>query len=366
MIPKDSKANTSTSYSVTVAAPIGRTIYHTDSRTLWCAHSGTGIAFGFQGLSCTLTLVTDSSFPDGETILAKYAVYVNNMQIICRRFSAPCEHITIPAEADSSGFTWVRILKISESAFSAMGIQDLQIQSSEKETAAVVPVPHNNHLIEFIGDSITCGYGIDGTSQDSFSTDNENITKSYAFLTAEMLHADYSMVCFSGYGIISGYTPDGIANTRELLPGRYEPVGYCGATLPSAGRIQDYPWNFSRQPDLIVINMGTNDASYTGEDAARQQCFIQQYVLFLKTVRSLNTVAEILCTLGIMGGKLCSEVQKAVDMYTDETNDSRVQTMWFPEQQEQDGYGVDWHPSAATHAKAADKLTAFIRTKYHW
>ena len=44
--------------------------------------------------------------------------------------------------------------------------------------------------IEFIGDSITCGYGIDEMNEKGyFSTATENFTKSYAYITAENLGA---------------------------------------------------------------------------------------------------------------------------------------------------------------------------------
>ena len=33
---------------------------------------------------------------------------------------------------------------------------------------------------------------------------------------------------------------------------------------------------------------------------------------------------------------------------------------------EKDGAGVDWHPSAVTHKKAAAELTAFLRKLLAW
>lgn len=49
-----------------------------------------------------------------------------------------------------------------------------------------------------------------------------------------------------------------------------------------------------------------------------------------------------------------------------ETGDAKVYTMKFDVQQSSDGYGADWHPSEATHTKAADKLTAKIKEIMGW
>ena len=77
----------------------------------------------------------------------------------------------------------------------------------------------NGKYIEFIGDSITCGYGIDTACEaNTFSTTNENVNKAFSYLTAAALGADASFVSYSGHGLISGYTgnPD-IPTLDELI-----------------------------------------------------------------------------------------------------------------------------------------------------
>ena len=42
-------------------------------------------------------------------------------------------------------------------------------------------------------------------------------------------------------------------------------------------------WDFTkRQPDVIVINLGTNDDSYTKSEKDRQEEYAAEYVNFLK------------------------------------------------------------------------------------
>ncbi|MNE59765.1 Endoglucanase E precursor [compost metagenome] len=125
---------------------------------------------------------------------------------------------------------------------------------------------------------------------------------------------------------------------------------------------QEIPWDFKRfVPDLIVINLGTNDDSYTKDEAVRQAEYAREYAGFLKTVRSCNPHAHILCTLGIMGDRLYPYVEQAVSRYTEETGDRNLSAMKFEVQQAADGYASDFHPSPVTHHKAADKLAAHIK-----
>ncbi|MFC6652659.1 GDSL-type esterase/lipase family protein [Paenibacillus rhizoplanae] len=90
--------------------------------------------------------------------------------------------------------------------------------------------------------------------------------------------------------------------TTHLLPDYYGKVGksegrFGGSLLP-----QEIAWDFSRfTPELIVINLGTNDDSYTKDDPAKQADYAENYVAFLQKVRRNNPDSTILCTLGIMG-----------------------------------------------------------------
>ena len=52
--------------------------------------------------------------------------------------------------------------------------------------------------IEFIGDSITCGYGVDDeVAEHHFATGTEDTTRAYALRTARKLGVDYSLVSLS-------------------------------------------------------------------------------------------------------------------------------------------------------------------------
>ena len=56
--------------------------------------------------------------------------------------------------------------------------------------------------LEFIGDSYTCGYGIDAASRtERFSPETENASRSYAGIVSRYFDADYFTIAHSGRGI---------------------------------------------------------------------------------------------------------------------------------------------------------------------
>ena len=134
-----------------------------------------------------------------------------------------------PAQVDIEGKTDksvnVKIIKLSEAQNSCCSIDNITVTEG-----TIVPTAEKAHKIEFIGDSMTCGYGVeDSDLTHNFSTASENCCKAFGVKTAKLLDADYSLVCYSGYGIVSGYSADGSKNTDDLVADYYEKYCYTAA-----------------------------------------------------------------------------------------------------------------------------------------
>ena len=338
--------------------PLGRTWQREDS--LWLAFSATGAEFAFTGTDCTIVLQGDDRAADAKEDCnhARVAVELDGVRAADLMIDAAEKTVSLTAE---DGEHVVRIVKLSETAMSTCGIKSIEAES-------IRPTEKKARFIEFVGDSITCGYGMDDeVAEHHFVTGTEDATRAYAYRTAQALEADYSLVSISGYGIISGYTATAEEPvTAQLIPTYYEKLGFSYGVY-EGGVPQDVRWDFSiRQPDLIVINLGTNDDSYCLDHADRQQHYCDEYVSFLKTVRRCNPGAKILCTLGIMGDRLYPFVEKAAAAYTAQTGDSNIACMPFVPQLLEDGYTADYHPTAVTHGKASAKIAAEIRRLMGW
>ena len=340
---------------------LGRT-YYSDGK-IYCALSGTGVEFRFTGKSCSVTVEGDGNSSDAAQAdnHARIAIYVNGERKIDDMVDNATEVYDV-FKSDADEDVTVRVIKLSESPMSTVAISDISVDGS-----GVGPTEDSERLIEFVGDSITCGYGIDDEDRNHhFSTKTEDVTKTYAFKTAEALGADWSMVSFSGYGVISGYSDGTKKVSEQTVPQYYEKLGYSwspnGSFVPA-----NIDWGFGRLPDAVVINLGTNDDSYCKGDPTKSAEYRDEYVNLLKTVREHNPDAQIFCTLGIMGAQsLYPYIEEAVAAYSAETGDTKVTCMQFDGQLESDGIAADWHPTEATHAKAAEKLEEKIRETMGW
>ena len=99
--------------------------------------------------------------------------------------------LTVANFGETSGEHTIRVLKQTESKFSLAEFRRITIDG---ELSAP---PENNELyIEFIGDSLTCGLGnlATPTTSSASTARYEDGTYGYAFLTAEALGADYSII----------------------------------------------------------------------------------------------------------------------------------------------------------------------------
>lgn len=336
---------------------IGRTV--AKNNALWLTQSASGIEFTVTASSLSIQLTGDvTARPSRNTTptnYARYTIYVDGVEKVTGTMNKQKKEEIVFSE-DKPRTATVRLLKITESAQSLMAVKSITVD----DNGTIAPTAEKNLKIEFIGDSITCGYGVEAKGpSEPFTTEKQNATKTYAFLTAQALDADWSFESFSGFGIISGYTGDGQINTQALLPPVYEKVCFSWGN----NAYNSTAWDFSFMPNLIVINLGTNDASYTKGDEEKCASYVKGYIDFLKTIRKDNPKAYIICSLGIMGDELYTYVEQVVVDYTKETGDKNISAFHFPPQNASiDGLGSDSHPSGATHVKEGALLTEYIRS----
>ena len=332
-----------------------------DGEGLWMISSAAEIGFRVTGATrVKLELLADDTVldPEKEPYLPRYEIRLDGKKIIDARMTAKEEAVTVFDGAEAREAE-IRLIKLNESTSNLIALKRIDTDGK------VSPLPDKPMKIEFIGDSITCGYGVEGKSEaETFTTATENAAKSYAYLTAEELNADAVMTCFSGHGLISGYTDNpAVRNEADLVQPFYEREGRNDFRLATGKQAEEIERDFTAfQPDLIVINLGTNDLSWCGTNPQRGLLFAEQYTAFLRTVRKHNPKAEILCILGVMGTGLNPMMQLAVDHYSRETGDLAIRVLMLEEQNAaRDGYGSDYHPNEITQRQLAGKVTDAIR-----
>ncbi len=371
-LPLTEKSYSGTMLSTEYLKPLGRT--HNEKDILWLPHSASGAEFTMDGTYCSVTLAGDSMANTGSR--ARFAAYVNGERVLDEmisenemtfeifaseeleaRYTTEAEVTNIIIEPRSEKVT-ITLIKLSEALHSTVGIKSIDVVSK----GDISPTKEKDLKIEFIGDSLTCGYGVDDeVSSHHFSTKTEDATKAFAYKTAQILDADYSLVSYSGFGIISGYTSiKGVKSGDYTVPEMYEALAYSSGNY-NGYNAADTPWDFSQfQPDIVVICLGANDQTYTGSNEELMREYTDGYVKFLKQIRRHNPDAYFVCCLGLVSDGLFESVYTAAEEYTEQTSDGRITAVHLPVQDGTTGYAVDYHPTAATYNDAAVLLAKDI------
>ena len=229
---------------------------------------------------------------------------------------------------------------------------------------SVLPIAGRPHRIEVIGDSITCGYGDEVSTMtpdnSHYTTHESNANHAYGAVAARALDAEYMAVAYSGRGVSKNF----MGGAGDTLPQMY------GKSLPDDPAAA--PWKVSAwTPEVVVINLGTNDFSAAGTDEAAYRA---SYLAFLTTLRGYYPAATFILAAGPMISdyypvgemawtKIQSDLQQIVDARK-AAGDAAVSLLIFPPQTAP--YGEDYHPTVATHQAMADALVAKVKQLKGW
>lgn len=231
----------------------------------------------------------------------------------------------------------IGLLKLTEEQYAKVRIL------SVKADAPVFPTAKPERSILFVGDSLTAGYGVTGKDGISvFQTADEDVTLAYAYLAGAALGVATSIVAYSGNGVLSRWIPPEVdaPRTDDILP-------------------EIFPYAKMETPDLIVCNLGTNDASYTRKIAQREDAFVKAYIAFIERLHQAAPDAQIILAYGLMERTLCERVREVAER-------CHIDFLELPLQNESYGMGTDGHPCAKTQQETAEYLQMYIRKKKKW
>ena len=198
--------------------------------------------------------------------------------------------------------------------------------------------------VEFIGDSITCGWGTvekpdktyDGTSE------SQDATLAFAYRTAAALDADYAMTALSGQGIIYG----------RPIPQSSRYASYARST--------DKEYGFPRRADLVVMTVGTNDKAHANSDNITPEAFRAVFVEFAQYIRKMNGDCRILAAYNLMGNFI-SEVEAAIEELGGAEKGFYTICVKKHPGPATNANGGKGHPDKYAHAFYAEQVTEKIR-----
>ncbi|ASU32586.1 SGNH/GDSL hydrolase family protein [Mucilaginibacter xinganensis] len=212
--------------------------------------------------------------------------------------------------------------------------------------------PQPTRKIEYFGDSITSGTGMDLSviaCDKGQWYDQHNAYMSYGARTARNLNADWQLSALAGVGLLHS-----CCNMKVVLPQIYDKV------LLAADSIS---WNFKNyQPDVVTICIGQNDGPK--QDST---LFCETYIKFVKSLRMHYPKAEIICLTSPMGDSTLTSVLKryltGITGYLNANGDKKIHQYFFSKQYHN---GCGGHPDLAEHQLIADELTAHIKQVKGW
>jgi len=226
--------------------------------------------------------------------------------------------------------------------------------SSTSSSSPNIGLRQNPRRIEFLGDSISCGYGILGKPPCNFTPQTEDASLTYGALLSTTFNAELHLECWSGKGVVRNY---GANSTRSPDP---FPI-YWNRTLANVPNIL---YRFSDFiPQAVVINLGTND--YSTNPQPPRDLFVPAYRAYLQAIRASyapNTIVFFLVCGPLIGNPCCTYVQDVVR----EENSNNVVYVDLQNILNGNDYGCDGHPNVSGHAKMAAGTYPVIQKRMDW
>ena len=266
----------------------------------WINWSGSGFSVRFKGSSVAAEFYSNA--PDTRN-LAYLKLWVDGVEQKDILLKEECQIVMLAEGLDAGQEHTIEVRKRTNARSSTAGVGRLILMDG----TILEPEKPKDRLIEFIGDSLTVGYvaAKDGKTAAAWSTTTEDVTRTYCPQIAQAFDAEYQVVAISGRGVVRNNGGD----SDVLFPDIYRELDYY--------HNPGVPYDFSLQPDVIVINLGTNDESAANENLPAEE-FRQGLYDFLKEVRQYNPEAQILYTYGLVRVKLSQTIEEVVHQLQNE------------------------------------------------
>ena len=309
--------------------------------------SGVHFGFTFEGVQCKLFASIPNTQNHNYLQYELDGVYQKRIKIS----AGSGEPITLMATAEGVHTVW--IYKATEAHTGAIFIQKIE----GKNVKAVKNL--NAPLIEFIGNSITCGAAADASEVPCGTGeyhDQHNAYYAYGPTVARELGANFILSSVSGIGIYRNWNSDGPA-----MPQVYEKADFQDTS-------SQY-WNFNLfTPKIVSIALGTNDFS-NGDGVKKRQpfdsaVFVDSYSSFVQRVQSKYPKAQIaLLSSPMVNGSnrlllqnCLTAIKQKVDVVSPSTKS--ITLFFFQPMQ---AHGCSGHPNIEEHAILAKELFPFLK-----
>ena len=218
--------------------------------------------------------------------------------------------------------------------------------------------PLRTRQLEFIGDSYTCGYGIDApTKEEKFSPETENASRSYAAIVSRYFGADYIAVAHSGMGIARNYNSK---FPKWHMPDRYLQTFDMDST-------QATRWNaaaYAFKPAMTVIYLGPNDFSVSLQP--KYENYRDNYYRLIKSIKANYGEEHPVLCVAAKSYEYLGEYVRELAKNSGMKNVNYL--VYCPAQHNHtnEDLGADVHPNYNGQKKKAYSIIPYIATITGW
>ncbi|HVZ89106.1 MAG TPA: SGNH/GDSL hydrolase family protein [Polyangia bacterium] len=213
----------------------------------------------------------------------------------------------------------------------------------------LAPDPAPARRIEVVGDSLSVGAGVQGDSTCTGGIDayTDNYL-AYGSIAARAVSADVVTIAYSGIGVYRNYGETTPTATSLTMPKRY-PYALPDTVL----------WNFALyQPQVVVINLGTNDFG-SGDPGTPYET---AYVSFVQAIRQKYAEASFIL-IDMYGGTRLTRLNNVLASLK-ASGETRVEVLSF--NSVQNNLGCNQHPNVAGQQAMGTTLAARLQTLMGW
>jgi len=311
------------------------------------SYSGVSVRACFQGTTISILLNDEGSSNE-------YNVIVDN---VIKRITVSQGLKVYPiASGLADGVHEIEIFRLTELTFGKTTFNGFVV---DKGKSLVAISNHRTHTIEYVGNSITCGYGNEGVLGGKYGPTTQNHYLTYAAFTSRNFNARHLAVCRSGIGIYRNYG-DSTSGSKDCMTNNYSRI-----FLYDASPLYD----FKLKPDLICVDLGTNDFSNSNNGFVVDTIkYIHQYIALIDTLQQRNKSTDIVVLLGpMLSDPSLGTVRRCLNFVVDAANKKNNGKVYFFEMSQQgNDLGIDYHPVVAQHLKNSIELTNYIKKIKGW
>lgn len=335
--------------------------------------SGTSVSMSFEGTSVKAILRKSASTSGTDSSWYKIFIDGKHTKDIAFKDYNNAADITL-AEGLAQGIHSVTLYKRTEAMFGSQAFCGFSYNGSDAVPELKVPA----RKLEFIGNSITCGYGVlDNCKVNTttwgldncpgFSTTGEDHYATYAALTAQTLEAQNQSLCWSGRGVYRNNTGYGSGPTMPLQWKFASPLQQYADSNTAA------TWDFKRYvPNAVIIGLGTNDFA---PGVPPEADFVKAYVDFVKDIKTkYGAGTPVVLLHGPLmsdsypaGQQAATTLSNYLDKVIAQTSSTSVfKLVLTPNKSLEFGVGSDWHPNVKQNELNASELVTKLRTILDW